>query len=85
MATTVQVEEKTKKALERLKIHQNETYNELIERLIASYSKEDKASLVETVDVLSNPETMRSIARGIEDFEKGRMKSLSAIKLKMGL
>ena len=60
MATTIQIDEKLKEKLDKLKVHHRETYNELISRL-ANFSSDkiDSESLVETIEVLSDPETMR--------------------------
>lgn len=82
MVTTIQVDEKLKEQLDKLKIHYRETYNELISRLINSSSPQnlDKESLTETIEILSSPETMRSIAKGIEDYNKGKFKTLRQIK-----
>jgi predicted transcriptional regulator len=85
MVTTIQLNEDTKKTLDKLKVHNRETYDELIRRLAESYSDADKESLVETIDVLSDPETMREIAKGIEEFEKGRTKSWDRIKKELKL
>ena len=35
---------------------------------------------VETIEILSDPETMRDIAKGIGDYNKGKFKTLSQIK-----
>jgi len=82
MVTTIQLDEKLKDKLDKLKIHYRETYNELISRLINSTSpqKLDRESLTETIEILSDPETMRSIAKGIEDYNKGKTKTLAQIK-----
>ena len=73
MVTTIQVDEILKKRLDSLKIHRRETYNELILRLInlSSSKNLDKESLTETIEVLSDPKTMRAIAESLERFEKG--------------
>ena len=66
MVTTIQIDEKIKDKLDKLKIHHRETYNELISRLITSpisNSKVDKESLIETIEVLSDPETMEGIVK----------------------
>jgi len=77
MVTTIQLDEKLKEKLDKLKIHHRETYNELISRLVSSFSKKaDKESLVETIEVLSDPQTMRDIAEALEDYEKGRFVEL---------
>jgi len=86
MVTTIQLDEKLKEKLDKLKIHHRETYNELISRLINSSSpqKADRESLIETIDILSDPETMRDIAKGIEDYNKGRFKTLAQVRKELG-
>ncbi|MCL5789674.1 MAG: hypothetical protein M1290_04315 [Candidatus Thermoplasmatota archaeon] len=80
--TTIQIDEKVKARLDKLKIHHRESYNELISRLIASSSPEiaDRESLIETLEILSDPELMKGIARGVKDFNEGRTKRLREIK-----
>ena len=82
MVTTIQIDERVKAKLDELKIHHRESYNELISRLIASLSPEvaDRESLLETLEILSDPEMMKGIARGIKDFKEGRTKPLREIK-----
>jgi predicted transcriptional regulator len=82
MVTTIQLDEKVKEKLDKLKVHNRETYNELLIRLINSSSpqKVDRDSLVETIEILSDPETMRDIAKGIEDYNKGRFKTLAQVR-----
>ncbi len=79
MVTTIQVEENIKKKLDSLKIHPRESYNELLARLADNYS-EDNEGLIETIEILSDPETMRGIAKGVEDLREGRVKSLEEIE-----
>lgn len=75
MVTTIQLDEKLKEKLDKLKIHHRETYNELISRLIDSCSlkKADRESLVETIEILSDPETMRDIAAALEEIQRGNL------------
>ena len=82
MVTTIQIDERVKAKLDELKIHHRESYNELISRLIVSSSPEvsDRESLIETLEILSDPEMMKGIARGIKDFKEGRTKPLREIK-----
>ena len=81
MVTTVQIENELKERLNRLKIHPRESYNDLISRLIDSYSPDvaSKDSLIETLEILSDPEIMRGIAHGLENLRAGRTKTLDQI------
>ena len=81
MVTTIQIDNELKERLNRLKIHPRESYNDLISRLVDSYSPEvaSRESLIETLEVLSDPEMMRGIARGLEDIKAGRVKTLDQI------
>jgi predicted transcriptional regulator len=81
MVTTVQIDNELKERLNRLKIHPRESYNDLISRLVDSYSPEvaSRESLIETLEILSEPEMMRRIARGLEDIKAGKVKTLDQI------
>lgn len=78
MVTTIQIDEKLKAKLDNLKVHHRETYNELLLRLIdnCSPANADRESLIETIEILSDPETMRDIAQALDDFQKGRFVEL---------
>ncbi len=86
MTTTIQVDNKLKEKLDRLKIHHRESYNELITRLIENCSpaKSDKENLIATIEVLSDSETMRNIAEALERFERSE-KGVSFEELKKEL
>jgi len=86
MVTTIQIDEKLKARLDTLKVHHRETYNELILRLIgiSSPKNADKERLVETIEILSDPETMRDIAAGLDDYNKGRFKSIKQVRKEIG-
>jgi predicted CopG family antitoxin len=73
MVTTIQIDENIKEKLDNLKIHHRESYNELISRLISVTNPQtcSRESLIETVEVLSNPKIMRDIAEALERFERG--------------
>ncbi|HLD33449.1 MAG TPA: hypothetical protein VJB66_01900 [Candidatus Nanoarchaeia archaeon] len=43
-------------------------------------TNEDVESLVETIEILSNPETMRRIAASMEDIKHGRVKAVRSVK-----
>lgn len=85
MVTTIQVEENVKKKLDAIKLHHRESYNELLIRMLKSYSTEDKENLIETIEVLSDPKTMREIAEGIEDYKKGRTITLQEAEKELGI
>jgi len=82
MVTTIQIDERLKDKLDRLKIHHRETYNELLLRLVAlsSPNKSDRESLIETIEILSDPEMMRGIAKGLDDYNKRRFRTLKQIR-----
>lgn len=71
METTIRLDINIKKRLDSLKIHSRESYNDVIARVMGKNRKIDEESLKETIDVLSDPESMRDIAEALEDYEKG--------------
>ncbi len=85
MVTTIQIDEHTKSLLNKLKVHHRESYNELLRRLVKAYqSHAGKEELVETLEILSSPETMREIAEALEAYELGKGKSLKQIRRELG-
>lgn len=88
MVTTIQIDEELKRRLDMLKVHHRETYNELLFRLIenCSLGDFDKESLIETIEVLSDPEAMRNIAEALENIDDpDRWVSWEDIKKEMSL
>lgn len=85
MVTTIQIDEKLKEKLDGLKIHYRETYNELLSRLVNSAKNIDRESLIETIEILSDPETMREIAEALENYERGKSKPYKQIRKELGL
>ena len=87
MVTTIQIDEKLKEKLDELKIHHRETYNELIIRILNSCSPQNlsRESLTETIEILSDPETMRDIAEALEEYEQGRGIEFSKLKKELDL
>ena len=81
MVTTVQIDNELKERLNHLKLHPRESYNDLISRLIDSYSPDvaSRESLIETLEILSDPEMIKGIARGLQDIKAGRTKTLEQI------
>jgi len=88
MTTTIQIDEKLKEKLDKLKIHHRETYNELILRLISCSSPRevDRESLIETIEILSDPETMRDLAEALERINKGDLGTpIEKVRKELGL
>ena len=88
MITTIQLNKKLKQRLDSLKIHHRETYNELITRLISNSNPQnfDKESLIETIAVLSDPETMKNIKQALEEEQRGEKgTSLEDFEKELGL
>lgn len=87
MVTTIQLDEKVKEKLDKLKMHYRESYNDLIIRILNSCSPKnvDRDSLIETIEILSDPETMRDIAQALEEYEQGKGVEFSKIKKELNL
>jgi len=85
--TTIQIDKVLKEKLESIKLHQRETFNELIARLIDGESLENasRESLIATVEVMSDPELVRSIAGGVQEYEKGKGTDFEKLKEELGI
>jgi len=75
MVTTIQLEQKTKKELERMKIFPRETYNEVIIRLVLTSREETELS----------EQTIKNIEKALEDVKKGRLYSTKEAKKELGI
>lgn len=87
MVTTIQIDEKVKEKLDKIKVHYRESYNDLIIRILNSYSSKNvnQESLIETIEILSDPETMRDIAEALEEYEQGKGIEFSKLKKELKL
>jgi len=86
METNIRLDSNIKKKLDSMKIHSRESYNEVVTRIIGNMKKDiDEESLKETIEVLSDPETMRDIAEALENYDKGKFVSWEKIKKDVGL
>ena len=72
MATTIQVSEKLKEKLEKMKFSDSESYEDVIWDLV-----EDRMELSE--------ETKKNILESEKDIKAGRVKSLEQVKKELGL
>ena len=70
--TTIQIDKKTKKKLDEMKLSKRDTYNDVIEQLI-----EDSLELSE--------ETKKDIQEALEDYENGKVSTLEEVKKELGL
>ena len=81
--TTITLDTAVKKRLARMKVHPRESYSAVLRRLLkaarASNSSVDVEAILETLDIVSDPETMRDIAKGIEDVKAGRLYSIDEV------
>ncbi len=71
MVTTIQVRETTKDKLDRMKLYRQETYNDVLERLI-----EDVSDL--------NLKTREELESAIKDIESGKWVSLEKLAKELG-
>lgn len=54
-----------------------ETLKRIKEKII---SREDVEALIDTVEILNNPETMKAIRRSDRDIQAGRVRAISSVK-----
>ena len=77
METNIRLNSDIKKKLDLMKVHSRESYNDVIARVVGNMKRKiDEESLKETIDILSDPETMRDLAEAFEDYERGRFVEL---------
>lgn len=78
--TSITVDKSVKKRLDHLKAHRRESYNDVISRLASrGTGMSDSESLAETVEILSDPATMRSLAKSIEDLKRGKLYAIDEV------
>jgi hypothetical protein len=71
--TTIQLDRRTRDRLKELKIHPRESYNNVVQRLLALRTDEGGLS----------GETIREIERSLEDIRAGRIMSMSEVKRRL--
>lgn len=79
--TTITVDRALKSRLDKLKRHSRESYNDVVGRLLSRSIGEDVdvEALLETIAILSDPEIMQSLARGVEDLKNGQVCSIDEV------
>ncbi|MGK0209240.1 MAG: hypothetical protein ACI83O_000511 [Patescibacteria group bacterium] len=73
---TIQVDKDIKAKLDMLKEHDSETYNELLSRVVAVLNPRGQESLLETIEILSDSETMQNIEQGLQEIREGKVSEL---------
>ncbi len=73
MGTTIQLDKKVRDKLKELKLHPRESYNKVVERLIAIRTDEGELS----------DETIREIEQSLEDVKSGRTLSMKEVKQRL--
>lgn len=75
MATTIQLDKKTKSKLDKLRLFPKETYDDIIKRLLNATAQDDRLS----------EETIKDIEEGLEDIKAGRVYTTKQLEKKLGL
>jgi len=75
--TTITLNKNIKKKLDALKRYDREPFNDVIDRLVSgdnsnSSKSVDFESLSETVEILSDPKIMKSLAKSLNDLKRGK-------------
>jgi predicted transcriptional regulator len=73
VGTTIQLDKKVRDRLRELKIHPKESYNKVVERLLALRTDEGELS----------EETIRDIEQSLEDVKAGRTMSMKEVKQRL--
>ena len=75
MATTIQLENKTRTRLEKMKMFSRESYNDVIKRLINIAENDEDLGV----------ESIRAIEKSLDDIKKGRIYPLKQVEKELGL
>ena len=76
MVTSIQLENKTKSKLNKMKIFPKESYDDVVNKLI-NIAEDDEGVLSKS--------TITDIQEALDDVKKGRLLSHSQVKKKLGL
>ncbi len=73
--TTIQLDEKTKTGLRKQRLYPNETFDQIIQRLLQKEDCDDELS----------PETIKNIEEGIADIKEGRVYTTAQLNKELQL
>ena len=76
--TTITLNVDVKRRLEKLKKYDRESFNEVVNRIISTNEK-NNSDITETIEILSSPDIMRSLAKSLEDMKKGKTYSIDEV------
>lgn len=76
MVTSIQLENKTKSRLEKMKIFPKESYNDVVNRLL-NVAEDDEGVL--------SPQTIKDLEKALSEVKSGKLLSHSQLKKKYGL
>jgi predicted transcriptional regulator len=76
MVTSIQLENKTKTRLEKMKIFSKESYDDVVNRLINS---------VEDDEGILSKQTIKDIEKALKEVKKGKFIPHEEVKRKLGL
>lgn len=78
--TTITIDLRIKKILDSLKKARRESYNDVLSRVLSNNKdNSDIESLRETVDILSDSETMASLARSLNSLKHGKLYDIDEV------
>ncbi len=81
--TTITLDTDLKKKLDKLKVHPRESYNGVLFRLLSNLGSKGKVmerdNLIESIEILSSPDVMKSLAKSLEDLRRGRTYSIEEV------
>ena len=79
--TTITLNRNIKKKLDALKRYDREPFNDVIARLVSgdNSSNLNNESLSETVEILSDPDIMKSLAKSLNDLKRGKTYSIDEV------
>ena len=75
MVTTIQLENKTRTRLEKMKMFSRESYNDVIKRLINIAENDEDLGV----------ESIKAIEKSLDDIKKGRIYPLKQVEKELGL
>ena len=73
--TTIQLNKKTKDVLEKQKLYPNETFDQIIQRLMQKRDYDDELS----------SQTIKNIEEGVKDIKAGRAYTTEQLNKELGL